>query len=670
MKLHGYFLLILFTARLSLFATPNQQAEIDSLKLALVTTEEKGKPALYTSLSYACKNANQFEQSIHYGKQAIELANKYHQDSVLYEALMTTSESYLRTGHYHDANPNYFKALSIARKLKKYKNVARCYNQLALNYLDVSDYEKSIENFIHALSILEDSLPKMSEKTRMKYVALVTNNMGIVYNRMDHTEKALAFFTKSLEIRKKLKYQAGIASCLQNIAVIYGKKNEIHKELEYYNKALTIRKKLKNKRDIAELQMNIGTTQIGIKQYDKAFNNLMKAKRIFEKIGDKDHEAITLQSIANLYLQTGKPEIALPYIKKNLKLNKELHELNNLIGSYKIYQQYYAAVGNYKKAWLISKKVLSLKDSLNTVEVNNKINEIQTRYETEKKEKTIERLQKETEIKALKIKQKNLQLYVILAVVVLLFVLGYSLFSRYKLKQKQYKSEWEKKNMEIEQRLLRSQMNPHFMFNSMNSIQSFISSNNTFEAMTFLSKFAQLMRNILENSTKPVIPLSHEINTLKLYIDLERSRFKQKFDYRIDIEESIQTSIIMVPPMLIQPFVENAIKHGFRNLVGGGMMRIDFRKKSKWISCTVTDNGLGRSAASGNMPISEENHRSLGTQLTKERLMLLSKQQRITVHFQITDLYDNHGNSSGTKVVIRLPYEERPELDIEEDWDQ
>jgi len=131
----------------------------------------------------------------------------------------------------------------------------------------------------------------------------------------------------------------------------------------------------------------------------------------------------------------------------------------------------------------------------------------------------------------------------------------------------------------------------------MNSIQSFISGNDSFTAMTYLSKFAQLMRFILENSRKSFIALSDEINTLELYIELERIRFNKEFNFEISVDPEIPVDAVYIPPMLIQPFVENAIKHGLRDSVSEGLLEIIFTKKSNLITCLVRDNGIGRFAA-------------------------------------------------------------------------
>jgi len=219
------------------------------------------------------------------------------------------------------------------------------------------------------------------------------------------------------------------------------------------------------------------------------------------------------------------------------------------------------------------------------------------------------------------------------------------------------RTELERKNLETEQRMLRSQMNPHFIFNSMNSIQSFISGNDSFTAMTYLSKFAQLMRNILEISRKPLVALSEEISTLELYIELERIRFNKNFNFEIVIDPEIPAEAVYIPPMLLQPFAENAIKHGLRDKVSKGLLEIEFTKNGNLISCMVRDNGIGRKKAMAKKNEKGKTYTSLGMEVTQERLSSLSHGKNVSCNFEISDLKNENGDAAGTQVIINIPYE-------------
>ncbi len=216
--------------------------------------------------------------------------------------------------------------------------------------------------------------------------------------------------------------------------------------------------------------------------------------------------------------------------------------------------------------------------------------------------------------------------------------------------------ETKKKFSNLEGSFLRSQMNPHFIFNSLNSIQSYILSNNTALATRYLTSFSRLMRLILDNSRQSEVLLTNEIKALKHYLELEKMRFKDLFDHSIIINKDINIDVLRIPPMLIQPYIENAILHGLINKGGDGQIEIDFQLENELIRCSITDNGVGRKAAQKFNTNKEANHHSAATGITAERLKQLNVYLKEKVSVNITDMEDAQGNSTGTKVVIFIPY--------------
>lgn len=224
---------------------------------------------------------------------------------------------------------------------------------------------------------------------------------------------------------------------------------------------------------------------------------------------------------------------------------------------------------------------------------------------------------------------------------------------------KQREVEFEKDLLELEQKAMRLQMNPHFIFNALNSIQSLIGTGKETEARYFLAKFSRLMRQILDNSRKTSITLEEEIQTLENYLLIEQFCNGERFEYAISTDESLEQDFIHLPPMIIQPFVENAIKHGMRGMPEGakkGRISISFRDSESMLECIVEDNGIGREkAAELNKESKETYHQSTALAVTTERLNHL-KSEGIDTPLEIVDLYDN-GVASGTRVIIRLPLE-------------
>jgi LytS/YehU family sensor histidine kinase len=175
--------------------------------------------------------------------------------------------------------------------------------------------------------------------------------------------------------------------------------------------------------------------------------------------------------------------------------------------------------------------------------------------------------------------------------------------------------------------------------------------------MTYLAKFSQLMRNILENSRKTMISLEDEISTLKLYMELEAMRFSNSFEYRVNLQDELIPSRIYIPPMLVQPFVENSIKHGFRDRHDTGRITIEFARNNGTVTCTIQDNGIGREKSMALRNSGTAAHKSLGMQVTHERLIAMKKDRNLNVKFNIEDLVAGDGKPAGTRVVLDMPYE-------------
>jgi ligand-binding sensor domain-containing protein len=218
------------------------------------------------------------------------------------------------------------------------------------------------------------------------------------------------------------------------------------------------------------------------------------------------------------------------------------------------------------------------------------------------------------------------------------------------------KVEMEKNLIELEQEASRLQMNPHFIFNALNSIQGFITTNDAVQAKKYLTKFSRLMRLILENAREKYIPLQNEIEMLDNYLEFERLCKNNKFEYRITADPGIDTENLEIPPMMIQPFVENAILHGIKNKEGHGLVSISFGLKSSTLICEVTDDGIGRQKAAEVNAKYNVNHKSTAIHVTQKRLEQLQMISGQQAGFLIFDL-NKDGSPAGTKVVISIPVE-------------
>jgi LytS/YehU family sensor histidine kinase len=226
-------------------------------------------------------------------------------------------------------------------------------------------------------------------------------------------------------------------------------------------------------------------------------------------------------------------------------------------------------------------------------------------------------------------------------------------------RKEKLKSQYEKKLANVEMTALLAQMNPHFLFNSLNSIDSYIIKNESGKASEYLNNFARLMRLILQNSRSNYISLKDGLETLDLYLQMESLRFSNKFEYEIKVAEGIDTASIVIPPMLIQPYVENAIWHGLMHKKDGtpGKVEIIINRQDNNLICIIKDNGIGREKAAELKAQKPGSHkRSMGMQITSDRIEMINKLYDTNTSVKVVDLKNENGNASGTQVKLIIPF--------------
>lgn len=443
-----------------------------------------------------------------------------------------------------------------------------------------------------------------------------------------------------------------------SLGLAYVELNNSDSALIYLNKALAIKDEIKDSASMAMIYNNLGDAYIKKGNYDKASNNIQIALELSKKYFDDYNEVIAYSSLGKMFLTSNNTK-ALRYY--NLAIAGALkYGINDvIIESYEELYKHFKKKHKYNKALEYYEKYMTLSDSIHGAESLLKIEDIETKYEVDKKDQEIELLQKEQEIKDIlhqsKQEKSKSQLTMLMLALGLISLTAITIIIWYRNKQQVKINKLEKRSLKVETQMLRSQMNPHFIFNSLNSIQSFISERDTIDAERYLSKFAKLMRLILDNSRQSYILLEDEINTLNLYLELEQLRFDKRFDFEININ-NIDDEFTLVPPMLAQPYVENAILHGLASKTGG-LITIDYKQIGNKIICSIDDNGIGRKESEKLKKNQIHKKSSLGIKVTQERIDLLSEERKLDLKIEITDKYDNE-EALGTKVIIEMPFTE------------
>ncbi|MBK7885423.1 MAG: histidine kinase [Chitinophagaceae bacterium] len=242
-----------------------------------------------------------------------------------------------------------------------------------------------------------------------------------------------------------------------------------------------------------------------------------------------------------------------------------------------------------------------------------------------------------------------------LSAVGLVYIAYHFRINQIKHKEK-LRSDHEIKINNLENDAFHNQLNPHFIFNSLNTINSFINKNETATSNQYITKFSKLLRLILEHSRQRKITLADELNVVDLYLQVERIRFENKFNYQINIDPDIDADVTEISPLIIQPFVENAILHGLLPLLSEGLLQINLQRKNNTLVCIIEDNGIGRSQSICNKQFSPKKSKSYGIGTTLKRIELFNKDYNINSPVIITDLVDSNNNASGTKVEIILAW--------------
>jgi len=617
--------------------------QTDSLKVEELVALTKSNLQVNVANSYA------------YCDSAILLSKKIGNDYSLALSYKTFGIVYYFDGFYDSALTCYKKSLELYYLVSDKEGVASVYHNISVVYLESGMYTEAIEPALSALKIFE-------EKKDTAAIARSYSTLGNIFGEMNDIQKAIDYHTKAVDFNRKLERQVGIANALNNLGSDYSSAKQYHKAIECHLEALALRQVLGDKLGIATSLINLGNNYTSLNNDIKAISYYNQALELVLSLGNKRMQASVLSNISLHYINTNQFQKAEKALRSAEVLAKETQALPILRDVYRNYSNLMLRSKNTSKAYYYYVDYVTLKDSIFNIDKHNQIQNLERRYETQKKEQAIAMLTEQDEInkELIRVQQNEIKIrkllgYLSIFLFVAVVAIGFLIFNRYKLTQRNLKNQLTMEKVQLEQRFLRQQMNPHFIFNSLNSIQYFISENNSHEAVNYLSKFANLMRLTLENTMQNFVPFQSDLDSLKLYLDLEMLRFNNNFSYTLKIDDGIEPEFIGIPPMLIQPYLENAIIHGLSPKGVGGEIKIEYQFEGNAIKCIVEDNGVGRKASMNERKEMPFKRKSLGMQITHDRLAILKRQMNADVSEVIIDLHDDEGCSAGTRVELLIP---------------
>ncbi len=563
-------------------------------------SDHRGMINSLNALSYLARKQQDLELAKTYVERAIATAKDVKDTLPLADATNDLGNIYKEMALFSQAIDTYFEALRLWELKGDSSGMSIAYGSIGLAYYYQKDYEKALEYSMKHLSLSE-------KRGDLWEISKICNTIAQIYNSRNINDSALIYQRRSLGLNRQMNYPSGESNACFNIASTLLHLLQPDSAYWYIRRAMDIASGT-DQTIPPEYYITLGNVQQTLGNYRLAAENGLRAYSLGR---EKEMPLVVSDAsllLSDIYSKTSREDLAYRYLREHMQL----------------------------------------KDSISSDEFLKQVTRMEIQYDFDKKEKTAEfAREQERVIQESKIQQQGLYLRGLLILLLLL-----ALFSLLYIRHNQLRAQYAR--IDLEQRLLRTQMNPHFIFNSLCAVQDLIMADKPQKANTFLTKVSRLMRNILENSREEYIALDKEIETLRLYLEVQQLRFEKGFEYDISVDQTIDQENISVPPMLAQPCVENSIEHGLLPGKENGRVSVSYSLRDGLLMLEVTDNGVGRDKASEMTTGMKK--QSISTKLTEKRLehfrKILKEKQ---ISYEIIDLYEGD-EAAGTKVVMMLPF--------------
>lgn len=556
---------------------------------------------------------------------------------------------------YDLSTENYIKAISLAEKINKNNLSYDSRKKLGVAFKANNDYDKAIFYFNSFLTHTAKNLPNSD-------IIFIKTHLAETYELKGEYALAEQTYKEVLSIEQSRNNREGIMLIQDRLANINLQQNNPAGAIQYYEKSERMAEESSDKKSLANA---LRGKSAALKKQNKPEEELsarQQALDINEELDDVEAQNEDLVEIGKIYVEQKQEEKAIPVLQRSITLSDETKNITQkkeaLYTLSKAYER-----SDIAKAFSTYKEFVKVNDSINSIreqellsrlELATSLNRKQQRIDLLEKDKelndkTIELLMQDQTMQEEFIKNQKRTIYFL---IIILFILSISsIFILRSAKQKRLA------NQLLALKSLRSQMNPHFIFNALNSVNSYIAKKDELSANRYLSDFAFLMRSVMENSKHDFIPLTDEIKIIDLYLKLEHERFKEKFDYQFVVDENINTESFQIPPMLIQPYIENAVWHGLRYKEEKGFLTVELKPVDKNLQIIIIDNGIGRKKSNEIKTKNQQQNNSTGIKNIESRLKIINEVHRLGIQIDVSDLdLENH---SGTIVSILVPMQKK-----------
>jgi tetratricopeptide (TPR) repeat protein len=625
-------LTILSLLLLSTGKSPAQQVKSDSL---FIFIEQQSSDSLKAEMMLKIAQEKYYSNSaeaLEFGKKSNTIFKKLNNIRGIGRSSNLIGACYFSQGNYQNAKECFQQAIEYSTKANDSVYIVRCLNNLGNVYIKNGVFDQAVECLIKAKHLYIVSGNTVG-------ALVVNNNIGELYRSIGNFRKALDYYTESLTLAESVGNEQELSSIYHNIGAVYTELEDYDKALFATEKSFELRSKINFKSGMIKNFISFGNIYQQKGERAKALSYYKKGLSLANELDLKDDEASILLHLGYIQLKDTKIDSARIYFVKSLTLAKELENSETTVELYQYLYYVDSLKGDYKSAIQNYAEYHSLKDKIDKFDPGKKIQELERKYAL---------AQNEIDIQSAEIERKQKALIFLSLGIVFLILVAVLGIQTIRLRSK-------KRTLELMQENLRSQMNPHFIFNVLNSINAYILQNNKEASSKYLLKFARLLRLVLENAQNNLVSINDEMESLRLYLELEAMRLNNKIEYEIFIDDEIDPQMFKIPALILQPYVENSILHGLQNKNGGGKIAIKLEYANNSIHCSVSDNGIGRKKSMEKNQPSETNHKSYGTKITETRLKLLNSFYGRKLGIKYSDLNETNPELTGTIVEFDLP---------------
>ncbi len=536
---------------------------------------------------------------------------------------------------------------------------------IAINCQGMAIYQKGDRSGASTYYFQAKDIAERYNDVRALFVIL--NNIAIIYNGENKFDEALTMHYRQLELLGQSPSPYNLAAVYNNIGSVYGAKNDFLEGMRWFSKVDSICIVHHIPMGSALSRANIGQNLIRLGRPAEAIAHLEFALKLALSLNLTHTITASYRTLGDAHLTLQNLQKAKDYYQKGAALAKKENILSEAMSSYEGLAKTHERLRDFANAFTALNASLFYKDSLLTIQKAASLQELITKYETEKKELTIREQTEKLKVQELESARKNLIIMTVLiifaavAVATAFYVRIYRQKKKHEMLQMELEQNEKRRRLEVdliqsELKGIKAQMNPHFIYNVLNSIQSFVYANRKNDASEYLTKFSDMMRKALELSGQSSISLKEEMEALELYLEMERLCMGEEMSFVVQAEDTLDIYSTQIPSMIVQPFAENAVKHGLLHKTGERKLFVRFRRENKILVVEIEDNGIGREAAGQINSKKISKPKSFATEAVANRIELLN---RTLVRKITTETLDKveHGEPVGTRVRIQIPME-------------